>query len=157
MIMDQASLNHLRQEDRKQLETLLAAINGAMNALRRDACGDWTITGSRASGSAKAWTYAKRALASLCPVITQDGDREGILILDQMPDADQAATLRDYIGLRQTRDMPSGQIQKAREAVTKGSIGSPMRYSEPEAPDGLPAPQASDSGPAEGGPHAGAN
>ena len=45
--MDQARLNQLRHEDRKQLDALLEATNGAMNALRRDECGDWTITGSR--------------------------------------------------------------------------------------------------------------
>jgi len=38
--MDQTTLNHLRQEDRKKLETLLSVVNGAMNALHRDECGD---------------------------------------------------------------------------------------------------------------------
>jgi hypothetical protein len=101
--MDQARLNQLRHEDRKQLDALLEATNGAMNALRRDECGDWTITGSRGtiracdgkfyvyipSGSAKAWTYVKRALASFATV-SQDGDDEGVLVMSRMPDEDEA-------------------------------------------------------------------
>jgi hypothetical protein len=132
--MDQATLNHLRQWDRKQLELLLAVVNGAMRAMRRDECGDPTIIGSRgtiracdavfyvyiASGSVRAWTAAKKRLAAFTTV-HQDGDDEGILVLSRMPDEDEAATLRKYIGLRQTRDIPPEQIQQAQDAVRKGT------------------------------------
>jgi hypothetical protein len=132
--MDQTTLNHLRQEDRKQLETLLSIVNGAMNALHRDECGDPAIIGSRGtiracdgklyvyipSGSALAWTWAKKQLAAFTTV-SQDGDDEGILVLSRMPDEDEAATLRKYIGLRQTRDIPPEQIQQAQDAVGKGT------------------------------------
>ncbi len=37
--------------------------------------------------------------------VHQDGGDEGILLLTRMPNADQAATLRNYVGLRQTRDV----------------------------------------------------
>lgn len=126
--MDQAKLNHLRLQDRAELETLLDALNGAKNAIRRDECGDWTIAGSRGtiracdgkyyvyipSGSAKAWTYAKKLLASFATP-SQDGDEEGILLLSRMPDADEAETLRSYIGLRQTHNVTEEQRQTFNE------------------------------------------
>jgi hypothetical protein len=123
--MDQATLTRLRQQDRTELTTLLTALNGAMNAIRRDECGDWTIFGSRGTiracdgtfyvyiqcRSARAWNAAKKQLAKSCPVISQDGDEEGILILSETPDQDEAETLRRYIGLRQTRDVSPDRIQ----------------------------------------------
>jgi hypothetical protein len=45
--MDQPALNRLRARDRAELSTLLTALHGLMNALRRDECGDPTIFGSR--------------------------------------------------------------------------------------------------------------
>ena len=45
--MDQPGLNRLRVQDRNELSTLLSVLHGAMNALHRDECGDWTIAGSR--------------------------------------------------------------------------------------------------------------
>jgi hypothetical protein len=114
--LDQATLSRLRQQDRADLERLLAALNGAINAIRRDECGDPSIMGSRgkiyacegvfsvyaACRSPRHWTFVKRSLAGFCTV-TQDGDDEGFLRLDRMPTTDEAATLRDVIGLRQTR------------------------------------------------------
>jgi hypothetical protein len=131
--MDQTTLNHLRQEDRKKLETLLSVVNGAMNALHRDECGDPAIIGSRGtiracdgkfyvyipSGSVRAWTAAKKQLAAFTTV-SQDGDDEGILVLSRMPDEDEAATLRHYIGLRQTHDIHPG-LHKLNEARRKGT------------------------------------
>jgi hypothetical protein len=168
--MDQAKLNRLRQEDHVELDTLLAAINGAMNALRRDACGDWTITGSRGTiracggkffvhipcHSGLAWTWAKKKLAGFTTV-HQDGDEEGIILLDRMPTPDEAETLRSYIGLRQTRDVSPDLAQNLRDHATKGSIGPPMRHSGSEAPEPTRAPCGQNSGPADGGPHAGAD
>ena len=118
--MDQPTLHRLREQDRANLDALLAAINGARNALRRDECGDWTIIGSRGTihacdgvfsvyiegHSALASTHAKKQLHGICPVVSQDGDRESVLTFQRMPDADEAATLRQYVGLRQTRDVP---------------------------------------------------
>jgi hypothetical protein len=60
-------------------------------------------------------------------VLGQDGGEEGILTFSKMPDADEAETLRSYLGLRQTRDVSPDQIQKAREAVTKARSGAPVR------------------------------
>ena len=116
--MDQPGLNRLRAQDRDELSTLLTALNGALNSLRRDECGDWTIAGSRGHiracdgmfhiyvrcRSPMHWTYAKKQLAGFA-TIHQDGDDEGILSLTRMPNADEAATLRSYVGLRQTRNV----------------------------------------------------
>ena len=114
--MDQPGLHRLRVQDWAELAKLLTALNGAMNALRRDECGDPTIFGSRGHiracdgtfyvylecRSVRAWNSAKGQLASFS-MVHQDGGQEGILILARMPDANEAATLRRYVGLRQTR------------------------------------------------------
>jgi len=39
---------------------------------------------------------------TLQQMVHQDGDDEGILMLTRMPNAHEAATLRGYVGLRQT-------------------------------------------------------
>jgi hypothetical protein len=111
-------LARLQQQDRVALSSMLVSLNGAKNALRRDQCGDWTIRGSRGhvracgkrfsvyvtTQSARAWTFAKRAL-DFCQ-LSQDGDDEGILTLDRLPSSAEAEIMRQYIGLRQTRDVP---------------------------------------------------
>jgi hypothetical protein len=126
--MDQPGLNRLRAQDRNELSTLLSVLHGALNALRRDECGDWTIFGSRGNiyacdgtfhgyvrcRSGQAWTYARKQLASFSTV-HQDGDDEGIILLARMPDGNEATTLRHYIGLRQTREVPPERAQSLRE------------------------------------------
>ena len=116
--MDQSGLGRLRVRDRAELYALLTALHGAMNTLRRDECGDWTIAGSHGHiracdetfyvyvrcHSGQAWTYAKKQLAGFT-MVHQDGDDEGILRLSRMPNAHEAATLRGYAGLHQTRDV----------------------------------------------------
>jgi hypothetical protein len=119
--MDQSTLHALRQHDHIKLQTLLVALNGARNSLRRDACGDWMIEGSRgqirpcndqfsiylACHSIRAWNAAKKQLAGITTV-SQDGDEEGILTMTRTPEPREGVILRDYIGLRQTRDAPQG-------------------------------------------------
>jgi hypothetical protein len=134
--MDQPGLRRLRVPDRAELSRLLTALHGAMNALGRDECGDPTIFGSRGhiracdgmfqvyvqSRSALHWTHAKRQLAGFATV-HQDGHDEGALVLSRMPDANEAETLRHYIGLRQTREISPERAQKLREHATKGLLG----------------------------------
>ena len=126
--MDQATLNSLRLKDQKALKTLLTALNGAQNSLRRDECGDPTIQGSRGtiqsvngkfhvyipSVSAMAWTWAKKQLVTFATP-HQDGDAEGILILMRMPDRGEAKTLRHLIGLRQTVSVPPYRAQSLKK------------------------------------------
>jgi hypothetical protein len=132
--MDQAELHRLRTQDRDELSTLLSVVHGAMNALHRDECGDPTIFGSRGHiracdgtfhvyvqcRSSMHWTYAKRQLAGFATV-HQDGEDEGVLVLSRMPDESEAETLRHYIGLRQTREVPPERAQKLRERATEGT------------------------------------
>jgi hypothetical protein len=139
--MDQPALNRLRAQDRADLSTLLTALHGAMNALRRDECGDPTIFGSRGNSdgtfqvyvqcrSPMHWTYAKKQLAGFATV-HQDGDDEGILLLTRMPSESEAETLRHYIGLRQTREMSPERAKKLREHATKGTYGPFHRPNQP--------------------------
>jgi hypothetical protein len=116
--------------DKAQQQRLLAALNGAANALRRDYSGAWTINGSRGHvytwgdgkswvlvlhgdpyilRSKKKWTWIKRAL-SFCEV-TQDGDEEGCLRLFDLPDPDQAEAIRDALGISQTRPPPANAFE----------------------------------------------
>ena len=131
--MDQPALSRLRAQDRDELSTLLTVLHGAMNTLRRDQCGDPTIIGSRGHNracdgtfyiclecrSALAWTHAKRQLASFS-MVHRDGDQEGILILSRLPDESEAATLRRYVGLRQTREVSPEAIQSVKNADREG-------------------------------------
>ena len=92
--MDQPGLHRLRVQDRAELAKLLTALNGAMNALRRDECGDPTIFGSRGhiracDGSSTSTSNAalpctgptpRRQLASFS-MVHQDGDQEGVVLM----------------------------------------------------------------------------
>jgi hypothetical protein len=119
LAMDQTTIHKFRLVDKSELQTLLGALNGAKNSLGLDACGDYMIEGSRgtiracngkffmylAPGSARAWGFVKKALASIATP-SQDGDDEGILTFDRIPTDEEAEVIRHYIGLRQTRDAP---------------------------------------------------
>jgi hypothetical protein len=132
--MDEVALNCIRQLDRANLGVLLGAANGASNALKRDVCGDPVIAGSRGAvrscngkfsvyigcRSRRHWTAVKKALAGFCTV-TQDGDDVGILRLDRLPVGEEAARLREAIGLRQTRTVPSAAADRL----------APFRFSTP--------------------------
>jgi hypothetical protein len=123
--MDQSTLHDRRQQDHAALQNLLTTLNGAKNALRRDACGDWMIAGLRgqirtcdgrftvyiACHSKQAWTFAKRKLEGFT-FLAYDGDEEGVLYLTRIPLGAEIATLRNYIGLRQTRDATAHAFKK---------------------------------------------
>jgi len=110
--MNSAKLTALRAQDRKELQILLTAVNGAMNSLRRDECSDPAIIGSRgtiracngkfsvdlSSRSGQAWTNAKRALASFATV-KQDGDEQTSDVELQHPVMFPAALSRDTDGI----------------------------------------------------------
>jgi hypothetical protein len=129
--MHPSELQRRRALDRTALEQLLTVLNGAMNALRLDGCGDPAIIGSRGHihavdgtfyvhiqcRSALHWTWAKKQLVSVTTV-SQDGDEEGILVLTRMPTGDEAATIRHYIGVRQTqiREVSAETMQRLRDA-----------------------------------------
>jgi hypothetical protein len=130
--MDQPGLNRLRVQDRDELSTLLTVLHGAMNALHRDECGDWTIAASRGHiracdgtfhvyvrcRSPMHWTYAKRQLAGFATVY-QDGDDEGVLVL---PDAGRKRS-GNAAALHRPAPDPRGvpeAIQSVKDAHRKG-------------------------------------
>jgi hypothetical protein len=102
---------------RSRMLDLLAGLDASEKGLCRDGCGDWLIWGANGhiyadgdgfllvvSGrSARGWTWAKQRL-SFCRV-TQDGDDEGCLHLDRLPATDEAAEIRDILGIRKRRSL----------------------------------------------------
>lgn len=99
--------------DRELLLGVVGALNVAKTRLSRDPCGDWNIVGRRghissdgtamyvylARESKRRWEAAKSMLGL---VVTQDGDPEGFLRLDDLPSDSQAETLRRLLGLKRS-------------------------------------------------------
>jgi len=120
---------------RLALLKLVEALGCREAALRRDECVDWRIEGKQGwiyaqsegvylycnPGSAKAWTYAKRALF-FCEV-TQDGDDEGFLKLIRLPTPAEGAIIRDKLGIRKKRDI--SDIERERLASMGNRFGKP--------------------------------
>ncbi|MCW2225670.1 hypothetical protein M2232_009202 [Bradyrhizobium japonicum] len=112
--------------DRAKLAALAATIGAAKSSLRRDACGDWRLTGlaghlstdgaslyaTLACTSARAWTNAKRNLSFL--TIHQDGDSEGVMRVDRPFTRTDAETLRTTLRIWKARAMD----EAAMEALT---------------------------------------
>jgi hypothetical protein len=81
--------------------------------LRRDECGAWRISGARgtihtdgrgwvlyvAGRSARHWSAVRAKLAAFC-TIAQDGDEEGVARLHDLPAPEQAAVIREALGIR---------------------------------------------------------
>ncbi len=118
---------HPPTKQKMMLEPFAKALGSADNAFRRDECGDWRINGSRGhvyaapegfqifvkARSKLAWTWAKRSLAFA--VVTQDGDDEGILLLDRLPTPDESTTVRDYTGIRKRQELSPENLAAAKE------------------------------------------
>lgn len=127
---------------RLALLKLVGALGVRDNTLRRDECGDWRISGRvghiyAVPGSlarrgvegfqiyfrgarefeepldSKAWTWAKKALP-FCDV-TNDGDEEGMLFLDHLPIAEEAAVVRDKLGIAKKREMGEEEMARRQE------------------------------------------
>jgi hypothetical protein len=113
--------------DKAYLAQLTVALDAAPSQLRRDACGDWMLLGSRGHISTdgrgwyvylgfetpRQWTFAKRRLLFL--EVWQDGDCEGILRSSAMPTAEQAELVRAAIGLRRVRVLSDEQLDRLRQ------------------------------------------
>jgi hypothetical protein len=99
------------EADRVQQQSLLAALQGWQRGLRRDECNAWCIVGTAgriftwADGKswvifvATGWSSAKRRMAKFASV-RQSGEAEGCMKLDRLPTPQEAAIIRDVIGLR---------------------------------------------------------
>jgi len=103
--------------DRAQQLELLEALGAWDRALRREACGAWTVMGSAGTihtygdgrtwviylrcQSEKQWAWAKKKLA-FCPVIV-DGDEEGTFRLHGLPTDAQVTVIRELLRISQAR------------------------------------------------------
>jgi hypothetical protein len=155
--MHPTALAQIRKLERADLEVLLGVLHGAKISLRRDDSGDWNIIGGRGRivccngsftitidlRSSRRWRSARRALASFTTCV-QDGDGEGVLRIDHLPSVDEAARLRDVIGLRQTRPSPvisissrlQGEFSANYAPKTDGGYGTPADVDEALATSG---------------------
>jgi hypothetical protein len=118
--------------DQTRLEALVAAIDASPRALRRDPCGDYMITGKLghicADGhgfllyvstreSPRRWTMVKRRLA-FCQ-LNQDGDDEGCLRLDRLPRVEEATLMREALGIRKRRHVPTKALSTAQMSLER--------------------------------------
>lgn len=113
------------------LDDMVRVIVCQDSAYRRDDCGDWIIGGKAGHiyatpegfylycdpGSARAWTFAKRAL-SFCRV-TQDGDEDGFLLLDRLPTAEECEIIRDKLAIRKKREISEGERARLSEMLSR--------------------------------------
>ena len=127
--MTPEQLAKLQKADREALECLLRTLDAAATQLRRDECGDPRILGhaghiyADGSGfllcvqtrSARAWGFAKKRLA--CCRVTQDGNDEGCLALDRMPNAAEAGEIRAVPGIRKRPDLSAETLAASRSRM----------------------------------------
>jgi hypothetical protein len=137
-----ASPGHHGVDDRVRLQAMLTALDASSVALQRDQHrgegrkGDHGIHGKlghiyagtgfllcvnakdERDQSPRRWTNIKRRLA-FCR-ITQDGDEEGCLHLDQLPTPAEAVLIREALGIRKRRTLTEdgrAQLAVARRAA----------------------------------------
>ena len=119
-------------KQRAALAKLMSALGCREAALRRDECGDWRISGSRGhiyavpggarpsfmlyvmTQSARAWTFAKRALSPFAKVIN-DGDEEGSVIMHRLPTKAEAEVIRRYCGVPKRVEYSEATLAGKRE------------------------------------------
>jgi hypothetical protein len=146
-----------KDADKAQQLKLLEALGARESTLRLDECECWRIGGGRGyiytwgdnqswvmycrCRSSKAWAFAKRRLAGFARV-TQDGDDEGCLKLDRLPTADEAATIRDLLGIPKRVAISDSQRELLlAHAFTRGRVkrGDNRKISA-ETPSEVPNP-----------------
>jgi len=124
-----------RKADRDLLIILTGILRVSKGRLRRDLCGDWIISGRRGriltdgvdiyaylpAGTARRWKKAKQNLNFMA--VTQDGDEEGILRLDEMPTPTQAEMIRKAVGLRKVSPLTDKvRASLRRTSFSRGKI-----------------------------------
>jgi hypothetical protein len=109
--------------DRERLVALLDALDASETTLQRDLVrsegrtGDWGIRGKyghvypdgagyllyvHTDESPRRWFNVKARLTGFCK-LTQDGDDEGCLHLERLPNEAEAAAIREAVGIRKRR------------------------------------------------------
>jgi len=63
-------------------------------------------------GSPRAWGEVKKKLAFM--QVTQDGDTEGVFKLDRLPTEDEAALIRDMLGIRRRPNLSAETLDRMR-------------------------------------------
>jgi hypothetical protein len=134
---------------REALLKLVSALGCRDNALRRDECSDWRVNGKlghiyavpegfqiyyrgapefEEPTSTQGWTWAKKALEPFCAA-TNDGDSEGMLLLDRLPTAAEAEILRDKLRIPKKREIGEAERERLRATGFRSHVdrdGSPL-------------------------------
>jgi hypothetical protein len=110
---------------RSALLAFAAALGSRPDTLRRDECGDWRINGKHGhifavpdgfqiyfGSTPRAWGFAKAAMAFA--KVTQDGEGDGILVLDRHPTPAQAVTLREKLGIPKRVELSASEVDRRR-------------------------------------------
>jgi|SRR5882672_3083988 len=101
-----------RLEDKLYLQRLSTNLRVSYSRIKLDECGDWNIVGDNghiftecvfwyiyvSPGSKRKWNSIKDKLHFM--IVSQDGDEEGILKLDRMPNVEEAKLVRKVLGMR---------------------------------------------------------
>jgi hypothetical protein len=129
---------------REALFKFARALRSASTALRRDECGDPSISGARGHVHAvpggfqlycvcetkQAWTWAKKGMAFA--KVTQDGDEEGMLFMDRLPTPDEAEIIRRYCGIRSKPDLSAEESERRRQSGKRLANNRPPTQTEGE-------------------------
>src|SRR5262249_41773734 len=126
----------LNIDDREQLIKLTTALKVSLTQLTRDECGDWQIKGLRGhihvhgdgyllvarARTARMWASIKER-PRFCRV-TQDGDDQGCMHLNRLPNKEEAATVRACLKLRKRRGYSPEELEaaRARALIARGAI-----------------------------------
>lgn len=117
---------------RPQILAFAEAADIRSDALRRDECGDWRISGQHGCvyavpegfqllvdrPSVRAWSGAKGVL-SFCTV-TQDGDTGGsLMLLGRLPTPEEGEIIRKTLGIFKRIHLSDNQLENLRQHATK--------------------------------------
>jgi hypothetical protein len=131
-------------------------IESTSRALQKDGCGDPHIEGKRGfvyaapegfylffTGTPREWTYTERVMSFA--KVTQDGDDEGFLLMRRLPTADEAAVIRDRLGIRHRPHLTDEARERLRARAFRGSRRE--KSASPISPVSLPSEVANFSTP----------
>lgn len=123
--------------DKERIEEFAEAIGISRRNIRKDLCGQWTISGKGghlqtwadpssyllyvAAYSGRKWKAIKRKARPFGWELTQDGDCEGCFCL-ALPDEPQSDLLRALLGLRRRRQCRPSAL----ESVLADEMRSPL-------------------------------
>jgi hypothetical protein len=139
---------------RPALLKLAEALVSRDNALRRDECGDWRIKGRfgwiyavpegyqtyyrgadefEEPTTARGWINTKQEMPFAR--VSQDGDTEGILILDRLPTPEEALIIRERLRIPKRAEYSDEVLAQKREQMSKASAlkGKKTASEPPEA------------------------